>query len=126
MAAFRFEKVPKVARTVPDVLSTCTWRVSKAVVVVVSAVSMCSQKLKVAVVMLEGIVTVWVAVSVCVMPYPSSQASHCPLWGGSDEELLITPGVSVQGAVLVPFSNPGLPKSCLGAFELTVRLIVVV
>ena len=41
---------------------------SKAVVVVVSAVSMCSQKLNVAVVMVEGMVTVWVAVSVWVVP----------------------------------------------------------
>ena len=60
------------------------------------------------------------------MPYPSSQASHAPLCGGSADELLITPAVSVHGAVLAPFSNPGLPRSCVGALELTVRLMVVV
>jgi len=42
--------------------------VSKAVVVVVSAVSMCSQKLNVAVVAVAGMVTVWVAESVWVVP----------------------------------------------------------
>ncbi len=68
MAWFRFENVPRVASTVLALLSTCTWSVSKAVVVVVSAVSMCSQKLKVAVVAVEGIVTVWVAVSVWFVP----------------------------------------------------------
>ena len=62
------EKVPRVASTVFDVLSTWTCSVSNAVVVVVSAVSMCSQKLNVAVVAVEGIVTVWVALSVCVVP----------------------------------------------------------
>jgi len=65
VAWFRFENVPRVAKTVvPAELSTWTWRVSKAVVVVVSAVSIWSQKLKVALVMFAGIVTVWVAVSV--------------------------------------------------------------
>lgn len=62
------EKVPRVANTVPLVLSTCTCRVSKAVVVVVSAVSICSQKVRVADVAVDGIVTVWVAVSVWVVP----------------------------------------------------------
>jgi len=62
------ENVPRTASTVFDVFSTWTCRVSKAVVVVVSAVSMCSQKLNVAVVMVEGMVTVWVAVSVWVVP----------------------------------------------------------
>lgn len=60
-------------------MSTCTCKVSNAVVVVVSAVSMCSQKVRVALVAVEGIVTVWVAESVCVVPYPSSQASHAPV-----------------------------------------------
>ena len=41
-------------------------------------------------------------------------------------ELLITPAVSVQGAVAVPFSNPGLPISCCAAAELMVREMVVV
>lgn len=63
-AWFRLENWPRTASTVPDVLSTWTWNLSNAVVVVVSAVSMCSQKLKVAVVTVEGIVTVCVAVSV--------------------------------------------------------------
>ena len=38
----------------------------------------------------------------------------------------MTAGVSVHGAVLVPFSKPGLPISCCGAFELTVSEMVVV
>jgi len=75
--------VPSVASTVPDVLSTWTCNLSKAVVVVVSAVSICRKKLNVAVVAVEGMVTVWVAVSVWVVPKPSSQASHWPLCGGS-------------------------------------------
>lgn len=62
------ENVPSVASTVPEVLSTWICRVSNAVVVVVSAVSMCSQKLNVAVDTVEGMLTVWVAVSVCVVP----------------------------------------------------------
>jgi hypothetical protein len=64
----RLENVPNVASTVFELLSTWTCRVSKAVVVVVSAVSMCSQKVSVAVVAVEGIVTVWVAVSVWLVP----------------------------------------------------------
>lgn len=40
--------------------------------------------------------------------------------------LLITPAVSVHGAVFVPFSKPGLPISCCAAAELIVRLMVVV
>lgn len=58
------ENVPRVASTVPEVLSTWTWRVSNAVVVVVSAVSICSQKVRVADVAVDGMLTVWVAVSV--------------------------------------------------------------
>jgi hypothetical protein len=42
--------------------------VSKALVVVVSAVSMCSQKVRVAVVAVEGIVTVCTMLSECVEP----------------------------------------------------------
>jgi hypothetical protein len=37
----RFEYVARVLRTVPELLSTCAVSVSYAVVVVVSAVSMC-------------------------------------------------------------------------------------
>lgn len=58
------ENVPRVESTVPDVFSTWTRKVSKAVVVVVSAVSICNQKVNVAVVAVEGIVMVWPAVSV--------------------------------------------------------------
>jgi len=52
------EKVPRVESTVPDVFNTWTRKVSKAVVVVVSAVSMCSQKVRVAVVAVEGMLMV--------------------------------------------------------------------
>lgn len=62
------EKVASVASTVLELLSTWTVSLSKAVVVVVSAVSICSQKTSVAVVMVDGMVTVWVAESVCVVP----------------------------------------------------------
>jgi hypothetical protein len=65
---FRLEKLPRVESTVPPVFNTCTCRVSNAVVVVVSAVSMCNQKVRVAVVAVDGIVTVCVAESVCVVP----------------------------------------------------------
>jgi len=40
--------------------------------------------------------------------------------------LLITAGVSVQGAVLFPFSNPGLPINCVAEAELMVSAMVVV
>lgn len=60
--------MPSVDRTVPDVFSTCTLNVSKAVVVVVSAVSMCNQKVRVALVTVEGMVTVCAAMSVWVVP----------------------------------------------------------
>ena len=40
--------------------------------------------------------------------------------------MLITPAVSDQGAVLVPFSNPGLPMSCCAEAELMVSEMVVV
>lgn len=39
---------------------------------------------------------------------------------------MMTPAVRVHGAVLVPFSNPGLPMSCCAAAELMVREMVVV
>lgn len=67
-AWFRLEKVPRVAKTVPLVLSTWILKVSKAVVVVVSAVSICNQKVSVADVAVDGMLTVWVAVSVWVVP----------------------------------------------------------
>ena len=45
--------------SVPDEFRTCTARVSKAVVVVVSAVSMWSQKVRVALVCEEKMATCW-------------------------------------------------------------------
>jgi hypothetical protein len=64
----RLENVPSVASTAPEVFSTWICNVSFLSVVVVSAVSMCSQKLNVAVVAVAGMVTVWVAESVWVLP----------------------------------------------------------
>jgi hypothetical protein len=60
----RLENVPNVASTVLELLSTWILNVSNAVVVVVSAVSICNQKVSVALVAVEGMVTVWSAVSV--------------------------------------------------------------
>lgn len=40
--------------------------------------------------------------------------------------MLMTPAVRLQGAVLVPFSNPGLPMSCCAAAELMVSEMLVV
>jgi hypothetical protein len=88
--------------------------VSKAVVVLVSAVSMCSQKVSVAAVALEAIETCCITVSVCAVPKPSSHASHVPACGGSLAELFTTPEDVTHGAVFVdPFSNPGLPRTCV-------------
>lgn len=67
-ALFRLEKVPNVANTVLALLRTCTWNVSNAVVVVVSAVSMCNQKTRLALVAVDGMVTVCTEESVCVVP----------------------------------------------------------
>ena len=58
VAWFRLEKVASVDSTVPLVFSTCTLIVSNAVVVVVSAVSMCSQNVRVALVFPAGMLTV--------------------------------------------------------------------
>ena len=52
----------------PDEFRTCTVNVTNAVVVLVSAVSMCRKKVNVAAVAVDGIVTCWSAVSVCVVP----------------------------------------------------------
>ena len=65
---FKFEKDPSVASTVLLELRTCTCKVSNAVVVVVSAVVIFSQKLNVTVVADDGIVIVWKSESVCVVP----------------------------------------------------------
>lgn len=113
------EKVARVCRTVPDEFRICTVMVSNAVVVLVSAVSMCSQKLRVAAVAFAGMVTCCIMVSVVVVPKPSIQASKVPECGGSVAELaMISCGlwveVSTQGAgVVLPFSKPGLPRICV-------------
>lgn len=121
--------------TVPAVLRTCTVKVSKAVVVLVSAVSMCSQKVSVAAVAFAGMLTCCMIESVVAEPWPSSQASHVPECGDSVLVLLmillvVCVVVTVQGAGLVdPFSNPGLPRICVvppPPAALTVRAIVVV
>ncbi len=65
---FRLENVFRVERTVPEELRICNARVSNAVVVLVSAVSMCSQNVSVAAVALEAIETCCINVSVCVVP----------------------------------------------------------
>ena len=52
----------------PELFSTWMLRTSNAVVVVVSAVSICNQNVRVAVVAVDGMVTVWVAVSVWFVP----------------------------------------------------------
>lgn len=65
---FRLENVFSVESTVPDELRTCSARVSNAVVVVVSAVSMCSQKVSVAAVAFDAMETCCISVSVCVVP----------------------------------------------------------
>ena len=65
---FKLENVPRVESTVPDVFSTWTRKVSKAVVVVVSAVSMCNQKVNVAEVAVEAMEMVCAAVSVWLVP----------------------------------------------------------
>src|SRR5437764_3132779 len=75
---------------------------------------MCSQKLRLAAVAFEAMVTCCIKVSVWVVPLPSSQARRVARCGGSLLELLITPAVTVHGAGLLdPFSNPGLPSSCV-------------
>jgi len=53
---------------VPDEFRTCTVSVSNAVVVLVSAVSICRKNVSVAAVAVDGIVTCCMTVSVCVVP----------------------------------------------------------
>jgi hypothetical protein len=62
------EKMASVESKLPEVFSTWIRSVSNAVLVVVSAVSICSQNVRVALVAVDGMVTVCVAVSVCVVP----------------------------------------------------------
>src|SRR5512141_2746450 len=89
---------------------------------------MCSQNESAAVFATDEIVTVCTSVSVCVVPYPFNHAFHDPLCDASDEELSITPDVTVHGEGFAdPFSNPGLPINCWlpPPLGLTVRLITV-
>src|SRR5215213_9587792 len=65
---FKFEKVASVVSTVLLELRTCTCNLSNAVVVVVSAVLIFSQKLKVTLFAVDGIVICWKSESVCVVP----------------------------------------------------------
>jgi hypothetical protein len=103
-----------VESTVPELLRTCNVKVSKAVVVLVSAVSTCSQKVSVAAVAFAAMETCCITVSVWADPKPSSHASHVPPCGGSLAELLITPELVTQGTGDVdPFSKPGLPRICV-------------
>lgn len=106
-----------VDNTEPELLRTWTVRVSNTVVVVVSAVSICSQNVSVAAVALAGIVTCCRIDSVVVEPWPSSQASKVPECGGS--VLLLLMILLLEAVVLAvhgegldaPFSNPGLPSN---------------
>src|SRR5207248_3181384 len=117
----RFEYVARVARTVPEPFSTWTLSVSYAVVVDVSAVSTCSQKLNWYELHPAGRVMDWASVSVWLAPYPSSQASQLPVCGGSLLLLLITPAVDDHGAAL-PVSKPGLSSSWVGMHEVIVQV----
>lgn len=74
MALLRFEYVASV------VLPIFAVSLSYAVDEVVSAVSMCSQKVSVALLHPDGIVTLCERVSVCVLPTPFSQAKLVPPW----------------------------------------------
>lgn len=80
---------------------------------VVSAVSMCSQKLRVAVLHPEGIVTLWESVSVCVRPTPFSQAKVVPPWAAWPARLVTMPVWDwVQGEA--PLSKPPLATAWVG------------
>lgn len=68
MFLFKLENVFRVERTVPDELRICSARVSNAVVVLVSAVSMWSQKVSVAAVAFEAMAACCISVSVWVAP----------------------------------------------------------
>src|SRR5262249_46751175 len=87
--------------------------------VVVSAVSMCNQKVREAAVALEAMVTVCRRESVVLLPCPSSQASNVPECGGSVLVLLMirfvdADVVTVQGEGLAaPFSKPGFRRICV-------------
>ena len=66
LVRFKLEKLASVVSTVLLELRTCTCSLSNAVVVVVSAVVIFSQKLNVALFTVDGIVNCWKSVSVCV------------------------------------------------------------
>src|SRR6266568_7979991 len=99
-----------VFRTVLLEFRTCTFSLSCAVDPL-SAVSICSQNVRVAVPADAGIATCWYSRSLCLDPLPSSHAFHDPACGGSAAELSITPAVADHGAA-VPVSKPGFPRSC--------------
>src|SRR5215469_4537980 len=123
---FRLEKVASVDSTVPELLRTCTFSLSNFVVVVVSAVSMCSQKLNVVFVHPAGIVTDCDSVSVWVVPYPSSQAYQVPLCEVSPAPFgLITPAVDDHGEA-EPVSKPGLPSNWVPDPEQPPPLVLIV
>ncbi|MFJ1773792.1 hypothetical protein ACIOFQ_26750 [[Kitasatospora] papulosa] len=65
------EYVARVVVVVP--LTTCAFRVSYGVVPD-SLVSIARKKLSLGAAAVAGTVTVWESVSVCALPYPSSQA----------------------------------------------------
>src|SRR3954447_25212660 len=70
---------------------------------------MCSQNVSFALVQPAGIVTVCASVSVCAVPYPSSQAIRLPECAGSEAEAAeMTPAVAVHGAAAD--SKPGVPS----------------
>src|SRR6266567_3874905 len=98
-----------VFRTVLLEFRTCTFSLSCAVDPL-SAVSICSQNVRVAVPADAGIATCWYSRSLCLDPLPSSHAFHDPACGGSAAELSITPAVADHGAA-DPVSNPGLPSN---------------
>lgn len=94
---------------------------------------MCSQKLNVAAVAFDGMVTACKRESVVVLPCPSNQESKVPECGGSLLVLLMirlvdAVVVTVHGEALPgPFSKPGFPSSCVFPPEaLTVNEMVTV
>ena len=97
-----------VARTVPALLRTWTARVSWTVLPV-SAVSMWSQKERLAAVADPLRLACCMTVSVWTDPYPHIQAFQDPAWAGSEVPLSRTPEVIAQGEA-VPVSKPGLPR----------------
>src|SRR6266576_2064915 len=79
--ALSFEYLTSVFSTVLLEFRICTLSVSKTPEP--SAVSTCSQKVRLADEVPAGMVTSWYRVSLCVLPFPPIHASHEPEWGGS-------------------------------------------